>query len=499
MRVLVVLGHPRPASLCGALAAAVAAGARRAGADVRTLDVARMRFDPDVHAASPNAQFQEEDVRHARELVSWAEHLVFVYPNWWGTMPALLKGFLDRVFTPGFAFAERDGRYEPLLRGRTADLITTMDMPRWVYRWIFAQPGNRAMARAVLGFCGVRAVRILNFGPVNRSRPAQRGVWIARAERVGERLAGGAFSRRQRLTGTALNWLRALRLQFYPTTWMAYTLGVLAATGGSPLAWPGYWAGLFTLVFLEAATVFSNEVEDFETDRRNLHYGPFNGGSRVLVEGRLSSGALKTGAWLAAFAVPPLALVAALSTAAPSLSVAVLIALAILALGYTLPPLRLVYRGAGEVTVAATHSVCVVLFGYALGGGSVADPEPWLLSLPMLLAVLPSITLAGVADESADRSVGKRTLAVLLGRDRAAAFAAVAAIAAAVAAGAASVWWPGLYGWWGLAMVPHAALLGALVTRYRRAGAPAGRVDGLLVCALSYLLWFVVLPLLALT
>lgn len=498
MKVLVVLGHPRPASLCGVLAAAFAEGARRSGAEVRTLDVARLEFDLHVQAGSPNAQAQEPDIQRARALVRWAEHLVFVYPNWWGTMPALLKGFLDRVLTPGFAFAERGGRFVPLLQGRTADLLTTMDMPRWVYRLIFRQPGNHAMARSTLGFCGVRTVRILNFGPVKDSRAAERTAWIDRAERTGLRLGRGPYTRTQRVVQRLLRWGRALRLQFYPTTWMAYTAGVLAATTANPLQMPAYWVGLLALLFLEVATVFANEVMDFDTDCRNEHFGPFNGGSRVLVDGHLSAGALKAGSWLAAVAVLPLALASVWASSAPPVLAGILAALVVLALGYTLPPLRLVYRGAGELTVAVTHSVAVVLFGYVLGGGAATDTEPWLLSLPMFLAVLPSITLAGIPDEAADRSVRKRTLAVLLGRRRAAAVAAGMTVAAALAAGLVSLAWGGVYGWWGLAIVPHALLVVALIARYRRAGAPAGRIDAPLVSALSYLVWFVLLPLLML-
>ena len=70
--------------------------------------------------------------RQARRRIEWAEHLTFVYPAWWGVGPARLKGLLDRVLLPGFAFRERDdGRFEGLLRGRTAHLITTLNTPDW--------------------------------------------------------------------------------------------------------------------------------------------------------------------------------------------------------------------------------------------------------------------------------------------------------------------------------------------------------------------------------
>jgi putative NADPH-quinone reductase len=87
MNALIILGHPRTDRLCGALADAYGEGARAAGTEVRRLDLATLDFDPDVHIPSPNPQDFEDDIRTARELILWAEHLVFVYPTWWGTCP----------------------------------------------------------------------------------------------------------------------------------------------------------------------------------------------------------------------------------------------------------------------------------------------------------------------------------------------------------------------------------------------------------------------------
>ena len=130
MNVLLVLGHPRTESFCGALAQAYRDGALEAGADVRKLALADLEFDPDVHTECPSEQELEADLLEARRGIEWADHLVFVYPNWWGTMPALLKGFFDRLFTPGFAFEHYEdgagaGKRE-LLSEKTAELIVTM-------------------------------------------------------------------------------------------------------------------------------------------------------------------------------------------------------------------------------------------------------------------------------------------------------------------------------------------------------------------------------------
>lgn len=99
-------------------------------------------------------------------------------------------------------------------------------------------------------------------------------------------------------------------------------------------------------------------------------------------------------------------------------------------IGVVLPPLRLCYRGLGEINVAATHSIVVLLCGSVFQGGAWHTPALWLLALPMFLAVFAAIMLAGIPDLKADRSAGKRTLAVRLGPARAKALAAASTLAA---------------------------------------------------------------------
>lgn len=501
MRVLLILGHPRADSLGGALAEAYAAGARRAGCEVRVERVGELAFDPDVTQPSPRDQPLEPDLERVRAHLAWAEHVVLVYPTWWGTYPARLKGLLDRLLLPGFAFHHRGGgQYQPLLSGRTAELITTMDTPPWVYRWIYRAPGSRALGDATLGFCGLRVVRRSLFGPVVTSHEVQRRRWLARVERLGERLGQGAETPAQRLGQRLRSWLAALRLQFYPMTWMAYSLGALAAPG-APAGGP-FWAGLVALFLLEAATVFCNDYWDYESDRRNEHWGPFNGGSRVLVDGRISRpGLAQAAGWMLAGFLP---LAAALAVGAGGGSAVLLGLLGALALGYTVPPLKLCYRTLGELDVALTHSLGVVLVGYVLQGGAWNASLPWLVSLPLFLSVLPAIILSGIPDQVADRAVGKRTVAVRFGQATALRIAAGTALAAGVAGlvlhllGQEAGMMPGLYGPAAALAALHGVWLATRLEHYRRARRPPGRVDGLMVLALTFNLWFVVMPLTAL-
>ncbi|MBW8328109.1 MAG: NAD(P)H-dependent oxidoreductase [Thiobacillus sp.] len=501
MNVLIILGHPRTDSLCGALADAYDKGARAAGTVVRRLDLATLDFDPDVHTISPNQQTFEDDIRQARELILWAEHLVFVYPTWWGTLPALLKGFLDRVLTPGFAFNTCEGGtgYQGLLGGRSAQLITTMDTPPLIHRLVYRQPGRNAMARATLGFCDIRPVRSLVCGSVKDSSLQQRQQWLEQARRQGRALERGRITPAEQLRHKAGAWLKAMRLQFYPMTWLAYTVGALAALPvdgvfGNPLFWIGY----LCLFLGEVATVLINEVVDLPSDRNNRFFSPFTGGSRVLVEGLLSMRELRIGIVAAlAGALAGSAWLLNLTPASTSAVASVLGVMAILAIGYTAPPLKLCYRGLGELDVAFTHSIVVILCGYVFLGGAWNDAQPWLLSLPLLLAIMPSITLSGIPDAEADAAAGKRTLAVRLGQRGA---LMVCLIFTLLAAGAALTWQiMNLVGaaFAGIAyvVIPHAALLSWLLLKRIESGKPPGRIDGLMAASLTYVLWFGLFPL----
>jgi putative NADPH-quinone reductase/1,4-dihydroxy-2-naphthoate octaprenyltransferase len=500
LRVLIVVGHPRRQSLCQALARAYGAGARRAGARVRELRLSELAFDPNARSFDPAVQAVEDGIARARALLAWADHVAFVYPTWWGTMPALLKGFLDRALAPGFAFAESARGFAPLLGGRTAELLTTMDTPRWVYRWIYGAPGHKAMARAILGFCGIEVARVTSFGPVRSSNLAQRRVWLQAAQRRGLELRQGALPRRRLLLRKAGSWLQALRLQFYPMAWLAYLVGALSAMRlDSDFRAGPFWWGLLCLIFIEAAAVLTNERYDVETDRHNRNFGPFTGGSRVLVDGKLGAREMRNGI-LVALGLAAASGAALVLAAAPGVGAALLVVLTVLALGYTAPPLRLSYRGLGELDVALTHSLCAVLCGFLFQGGAWSAPEPWLLSLPLFLAVLPGITLSGVPDHDADRLAGKRTLAVRAGVRGAylvAAFCAVLAAAVAIAlphVAAAGRPFAGIE----YAVLPHAALLLLSLAHHAVEDAGARRIDGLMALALSYLLWFVAIPLWAL-
>lgn len=190
-KILLVLAHPQVKSYCGALAQAYADGARESGAELRMLNLAELNFNPIGTGRHGQPAELEPDLRAAQESIQWAEHLVFVYPILWGTIPALLKGFIERVFLPGFAvnFHERTPLWDKLLSGRSARLIVTLNTPPWVYRLVFRAAGHITMKRSILEFCGVAPVRISNVGPMKNSSAEKREKWIQQARALGARLA----------------------------------------------------------------------------------------------------------------------------------------------------------------------------------------------------------------------------------------------------------------------------------------------------------------------
>jgi 1,4-dihydroxy-2-naphthoate octaprenyltransferase len=299
----------------------------------------------------------------------------------------------------------------------------------------------------------------------------------------------------------AFAWLRIGRLHFYPPVAVLYGLGALAARDQTErFDWTLCALGLAYLFLVIVATSMSNDYFDHASDAVNANAGPFSGGSRVLVDGSLDFAAVRAAILFAgAAAVFVSAVLASIAPAEHRPAIVLLLALGmLLGLGYTLPPLKLSYRGLGELDVAFMHSIFVVLFGYVVQAGDWRHPLPYVLSLPSFFAVLSAITLAGVPDQAADASVGKRSWTVLFGPGTAATIALMAALAAGLAG--LRLWFYGLVGAAAgvlfLLAAAHALLLAAALLKFIRSGAPEGRVDPLLVNVLVFTLWFAVVPLL---
>jgi len=178
--ITIILGHPNAVSYCGDLAQAYAQAAKEAGHTVRLFKLGEIAFDPTLHHGYSKRQELEPGLKEIQDAITWANHLVFVYPIWWGSMPALLKGLFDRVFLSGYAFKYRENSqfWDKLLTGRSAHVIATMDTPPWYYRWVYKMPGHNQIKKTILEFCGIKPVKITSLGPVRYAKPAQREKWL---------------------------------------------------------------------------------------------------------------------------------------------------------------------------------------------------------------------------------------------------------------------------------------------------------------------------------
>ena len=179
-RIVIIQGHPDPAGnhLLNAMAEAYAEGAVASGHELRRIEVAKLDFP----IMRTQADFEKGDVPPALKAcqadMAWAEHWVFLFPLWHGTMPALFKGFLEHVFRPGFAMEYREsGLPKRLLAGRSARIVVTMGMPTLMYRWYFGAFGVRGFERSMLGFAGIKPIRESFYG-LTFSNEAKRKGWL---------------------------------------------------------------------------------------------------------------------------------------------------------------------------------------------------------------------------------------------------------------------------------------------------------------------------------
>ncbi len=186
-RILIIQGHPANRSFCEALAREYQAGARQSGHVVNMLTIRDLHFDPILHEGYKVIQPLEQDLVMAQDEIRSADHIVMVFPTWWGGMPALLKGFIDRVFLPGFAFKYRPGSpwWDKYLTKKSAHVITTMDTPPWYFRIFYRDAGINQMKRTILQYCGVGPVKITRIGRVKDTPDAWKQAWLSKARDFG--------------------------------------------------------------------------------------------------------------------------------------------------------------------------------------------------------------------------------------------------------------------------------------------------------------------------
>ncbi|MBX2813562.1 MAG: NAD(P)H-dependent oxidoreductase [Myxococcales bacterium] len=185
--ILTVLGHPSPGSFNEALAEAYTRGVQETGRESTLIRLADLNYDPVLHTTQEGQEL-EPDLQFFREQILRAQHINWVFPVWWGSSPALLKGVIDRTFLPGWAFRlKSNGMPEGLLAGRSARTLVTMDAPSWFYRLMYGRSAHNAFKNATLWYVGFKPILSSTYYAVRTSSPKQREKWLKQAEQLGRK------------------------------------------------------------------------------------------------------------------------------------------------------------------------------------------------------------------------------------------------------------------------------------------------------------------------
>ncbi|OOV17782.1 NAD(P)H-dependent oxidoreductase [Flavobacterium sp. LM4] len=188
-KILIINGHPNPNSFNFAIAEQYQKGVLASGANVETITIASLNFNPNLQFGYQKRTELEPDLSDAWKKIQNADHLVWIHPVWWGGLPAITKGFIDRLFLPGMAFQYRENSvwWDKLLKGKTAHIITTLDQPGWYYRFVYARPSVNQLKKCILQFCGVKPVKVSYIGIIKTADEEQREKWLQKVYTYGLR------------------------------------------------------------------------------------------------------------------------------------------------------------------------------------------------------------------------------------------------------------------------------------------------------------------------
>lgn len=186
MRILLIDGHPDENRLSAHLLDHYA-GQCPAHAEIDRLAIRDIAFDPILKKGYSVRQTWEPDLINAARLIDACDHIVFAFPMWWGAEPALVKGFLDRILVPHFAFRYRETgqMWDRLLGGRSADALVTMDTPSLFLRFAYHNAIAHRWRGQIFDFCGFKPARFEIFATVRQGKAeTNMPKWLRRVARL---------------------------------------------------------------------------------------------------------------------------------------------------------------------------------------------------------------------------------------------------------------------------------------------------------------------------
>ena len=177
--ILIICGHPDKNSLNYALAQAYQKEAE-ATHNVRFIHLRSLNFNYNLEHGYNKRTELEPDLLQAQQDILWANHLVWFYPTWWGSYPAVMKAFIDRTFLPGFAFKYKENSpwWNKYLSGKTGHIFTTMHTPYWYYKLIYRAPSIHSLRKITLQFCGIQKVKTTVFAQTHDKEHLPKDPWF---------------------------------------------------------------------------------------------------------------------------------------------------------------------------------------------------------------------------------------------------------------------------------------------------------------------------------
>ncbi|CAA9196609.1 FMN-dependent NADH-azoreductase [Flavobacterium bizetiae] len=128
MKNLIVYAHPNSGSLNHFFKRTVLLSLQKSGAEIKVRDLNQINFNPVLSLDDMNGQRMgkvADDVKKEQDFITWADRIIFIYPIWWTGMPAIMKGYIDRVFSYGFAYRYDQGIQKGLLTGKKTIIINS--------------------------------------------------------------------------------------------------------------------------------------------------------------------------------------------------------------------------------------------------------------------------------------------------------------------------------------------------------------------------------------
>lgn len=191
-KITILVGHPDAgATLTGEFALLYETAAKKAGHEVRRFNLAEMKFDPILHLGYKAIQELEPDLKALQEAIKWCDHFVVLYPNWWQTMPALLKGLFDRIWLPGFAFNMRKNKqgkqtigWYKRMKGKSARAFVLSGSHPWLIFLFFGDYTNE-IKMGILWFAGFKP-KVTRLGPTDQAPEWLKNEWRRKVARMGK-------------------------------------------------------------------------------------------------------------------------------------------------------------------------------------------------------------------------------------------------------------------------------------------------------------------------